>query len=68
MIAWHLPVPRRWRPSRPYAVDLLAKIFAQFDTLIGIIGTTKFTYDLWGESVNLASRLESSGESGRIHV
>lgn len=34
----------------------------------GVIGTTKFTYDLWGESVNLASRLESSGEPGRIHV
>ena len=34
----------------------------------GVIGTTKFTYDLWGETVNLASRLESSGEPGRIHV
>ena len=34
----------------------------------GVIGTTKFAYDLWGESVNLASRLESSGQPGRIHV
>ena len=34
----------------------------------GVIGTTKFVYDLWGESVNLASRLESSGEPNRIHV
>lgn len=34
----------------------------------GVIGTTKFAYDLWGESVNLASRLESSGAPGRIHV
>ena len=34
----------------------------------GVIGTTKFAYDMWGESVNLASRLESSGEPGRIHV
>ncbi|MBP48154.1 MAG: guanylate cyclase [Myxococcales bacterium] len=34
----------------------------------GVIGTTKFAYDLWGESVNLAARLESSGEPGRIHV
>ena len=33
-----------------------------------MIGTTKFAYDLWGETVNLASRLESSGEPGRIHV
>ena len=34
----------------------------------GVIGSTKFAYDLWGESVNLASRLESSGEPGRVHV
>ena len=34
----------------------------------GVIGTTKFAYDMWGESVNLASRLEASGEPGRIHV
>jgi len=34
----------------------------------GVIGTTKFAYDMWGESVNLASRLESSGEPGQIHV
>ena len=34
----------------------------------GVIGTTKFAYDLWGETVNLASRLESSGEPGRIHI
>ena len=32
----------------------------------GVIGTTKFAYDLWGESVNLASRLESSGQPGKI--
>lgn len=34
----------------------------------GVIGTTRFVYDLWGESVNLASRLESSGQPGRVHV
>ncbi|WP_263452341.1 adenylate/guanylate cyclase domain-containing protein [Hyalangium gracile] len=34
----------------------------------GIIGTRKFAYDLWGDTVNMASRLESHGVAGRIHV
>ncbi len=34
----------------------------------GIIGRSKFSYDLWGETVNLASRMESMSAPGRIHV
>jgi len=34
----------------------------------GVIGSKKFVYDLWGETVNIASRLESHGLSGRIQV
>ncbi len=34
----------------------------------GIIGTHKFQYDIWGDAVNLASRMESHGEPGRIQV
>lgn len=34
----------------------------------GVIGTKKFIYDMWGDAVNIASRMESSGEPGRIQV
>jgi class 3 adenylate cyclase len=34
----------------------------------GVIGKRKFIYDLWGDTVNVASRMESHGVPGRVHV
>ena len=34
----------------------------------GVIGRKKFIYDLWGATVNLASRMESHGQSGAIRI
>lgn len=33
-----------------------------------VVGTTKFTYDMWGDAINIASRMESSGVPGKIQV
>jgi adenylate cyclase len=35
--------------------------------IAGVIGRKKFIYDLWGDTVNIASRMESHGEPGAIH-
>jgi len=34
----------------------------------GVVGTKKFLYDIWGDAVNTAARMESHGVEGRIHV
>ena len=38
------------------------------DAVSGVIGKSKFSFDIWGDSVNLASRLQTSGKPGFIHT
>ena len=38
------------------------------EIIAGMIGKNKFTYDIWGETVNTASRLESEGEINKINI
>lgn len=48
-------------------VDLRIGIHAG-EAIAGIIGEDKYSYDLWGDSVNIASRMENTGEKGKIQV
>lgn len=36
--------------------------------MAGVVGTKKFTYDIWGDAVNIAALMESSGLAGRINI
>jgi class 3 adenylate cyclase len=55
----------RWPTGEPMRVRVG---IASGPVVAGVIGHRKFAYDLWGDTVNLASRLESHGSPGRILV
>ena len=61
--------------ERVAGIDAAARLGVRFrigmhcgPVVAGVIGTKKFIYDIWGDTVNLASRMESHGVPGRIQV
>lgn len=62
-----LEVVQRYREKNDYPIELRVGI-SSGHAVAGVIGKKKFVYDLWGDSVNTASRMESHGLPGRVQV
>jgi guanylate cyclase len=55
--------------ARARSIDLAMRIGVHSGEVVaGVIGRKKFSYDLWGDTVNAASRMESHGQPGRVQI
>jgi len=57
----------QWRDPQGRNVPIRIGISSR-PVVAGVVGTKKFFYDVWGDAINVASRMETMGAAGRIHV
>ena len=57
---------QRVRQETGIALDM--RIGVHTGVIAGVIGAVRFSYDIWGDTVNTASRMESHGQAGRIQI
>lgn len=55
------------KKTSPYALDIRIGIHSG-PLVAGIVGVKKFAFDIWGDTVNTAARMEQNSESGRINI
>jgi len=60
-------VRKRERPDRPAQWKVRIGIHTG-PVIAGVVGINKFAFDIWGDTVNYSSRMESSGEANRINL
>lgn len=60
---------RHYNSSKPDELRLQIRIGIHCGELVaGVVGLKKFAYDIWGDTVNIAARLEQAGEPGKVNV
>jgi len=62
-----LDAMQAYRQRSGHPLDIRAGLHAGA-TVAGVIGLKRFLYDVWGDAVNTASRMESTGQAGKIQV